>query len=43
VLSQTTSQDEATFSSEEIKPVAFIIIELRLAEGISYSELDSRK
>jgi len=29
------SWDEATLSSEEIKPVAFSILELRLVEGIS--------
>ena len=30
-----TSLDEATLNSEEIKPVAIAIIELRLSEGIS--------
>jgi len=30
-----TSQDEATLSSEEIKPVALSIVELCSAEGIS--------
>ena len=30
-----TSPDEATLNSEEIKPVAIAIIELRLSEGIS--------
>ena len=29
------SPDEATLNSEEIKPVAIAIIELRLSEGIS--------
>ena len=28
-----TSQDEATLNSEKIKPVAIVIIELRLPEG----------
>jgi len=32
-----TSQDEATLSSEEIKPVALAIIKLRLSEGIIQS------
>jgi len=30
-----TSPDEVTLNSEEIKPVAIAIIELRLSEGIS--------
>ena len=30
-------KDEATLNSEEIKPVAIAIIELRLSEGISQS------
>jgi len=30
-----TPQDEATLSSEEIKPIALPIVELRLGEGIS--------
>jgi len=29
------SQDEAKSSSEEIKPIALFIVEVRLAEGIS--------
>jgi len=29
------SQDEAMLNSEEIKPIALWIVELRLAEGIS--------
>ena len=29
------SPDEATLTSEEIKPVAIAVIELRLSEGIS--------
>jgi len=29
------SPDEATLNSEEIKPLALAIIELRLSEGIS--------
>jgi len=32
-----TSLDEATVNSEEIKPVAIAIIELRLSKGISQS------
>ena len=31
----STTQDEATLNSEEIKPVTIAIIELRLSEGIS--------
>ena len=31
------SPDEATLNSEEIKPVALTIIELRLSEGINQS------
>ena len=31
-----TSRDKTTQSSEEIKPVALSIVELRLAEGISW-------
>jgi len=31
-----TSQDKAMSNSEEIKPVATSIVELSLAEGISY-------
>jgi len=40
-----TSRDEATLSSEEIKPVAIAIIELCLSEGISQlvMQLVSRK
>ena len=30
-----TSRDEATLNSEEIKPIALAVIELRLSEGIS--------
>ena len=30
-----TSRDEATLNSEEIKPLALAVIELRLSEGIS--------
>ena len=37
------SWDEAMLSNEEIKPVAFSIVELCLAEGISVSELVSIK
>jgi len=34
-LAKGMSLDEATLNSEEIKPVAIAIIELRLSEGIS--------
>jgi len=34
-LGKSTSPDEATLNSEEIKPVAIAIIELRLSERIS--------
>ena len=30
-----TSRDEATLNSEEIKPIALAVIELRLPKGIS--------
>ena len=33
---KTISQDKATSSSEEIKPVALSIAKLHLAEGIRY-------
>jgi len=33
-----TSWDEATLNSEEIKPIALVVIELRLSEGISQSD-----
>ena len=36
-LAKGTSLDEATLNSEEIKPVAIAIIELRLSERISQS------
>ena len=36
-LAKGTSRDEATLNSEEIKPVAVAIIELRLSESISQS------
>ena len=36
-LAKGTPRDEATLNSEEIKPVAIAIIELRLSEGISKS------
>jgi len=32
-----TSPDEATLNSEEIKPTALVVIELRLSEGVSQS------
>jgi len=32
-----TSRDEATLNSEEIKPIALVVIELCLCEGISQS------
>jgi len=35
-VDKSTSLDEATFSSEEIKPIAFAVIELYLSEGISW-------
>ena len=34
-LAKSTSWDEAMLNSEEIKPIALTIIELRLSEGIS--------
>ena len=34
-LAKSTSPDKATLNSEEIKPVAIAIIELRLSECIS--------
>ena len=33
-LAKGTSWDEATLNSEEIKPIALAVIELRLSEGI---------
>ena len=36
-LTKSTSPDEATLNSEEIKPVALAIIKLSLSEGISQS------
>jgi len=36
-----TSRDEATLNSEETKPIALAVTELRLSEGISQS--DSQK
>ena len=33
---QGISSDNVTLNSEEIKPVAIVIIKLRLSEGISY-------
>ena len=36
-VGEGTSRDEAPLNSEEIKPVAIAIIELRLSEGISQS------
>ena len=35
-LAKGTSQDEVTLSSEEIKPIALVVIELRLSEGIRF-------
>ena len=40
-LQKDTSRDEATLNSEEIKPIALAVIELRLSEGIS--QLISKK
>jgi len=34
-LLRLVKRHEATLNSEEIKPVAIVIIELRLSEGIS--------
>ena len=44
-LAKSTSQDETTLNSEEIKPLAIASIELRLSEDISkgVSESVSRK
>jgi len=36
-LAKSTSRDEVTLVSEEIKPVAIAIIKLRLSGGISQS------
>jgi len=36
-----TSWDEATFISEEIKPIALTVMELHLSEGISQSDSQS--
>jgi len=33
-LAKGTSPDEAMLNSEEIKPIALVVIELRLSEGI---------
>jgi len=30
-----TSPDKATMNSKEIKPMAFVVIDLRLSEGVS--------
>jgi len=34
-LAKSTSRDEATVNSEQIKPIALAVIELCLSEGIS--------
>ena len=34
-MEKGTSRDEVTLNSEEIKPIALAVIELRLPEGIS--------
>ena len=36
-LAKGTSLDEATLHGEEIKPIALVVIELRLSEGVSQS------
>ena len=42
-LAKSTFPDEATLNSEEIKPAAIAIIELRLSDGISQSVSQSVK
>ena len=36
-MPKSTSQAEATSNSEKIKPVALVVVELYLSEGIIYS------
>jgi len=38
-----TSPDEVTLNSEEIKPIALVVIELRLSEGTSQSVSQIKK
>ena len=40
-LQKGTSRDKATLNSEEIKPIALVVIELYLSEGISQSDSQS--